>query len=224
MSTLATLEDKFNSEVKINKNDRVWNSANKAQLINSATIQLQKDNGFSWRENTADSNSITIVSGTQEYDLPSDFIMSTLVRYGTQPLKKTEKRAIDISQQASSSGTPSYYYIRGTKIGLHPIPSQGGTLTLDYQKRLPTITSSQDSSFPEDFDDAVIKYAAYLAFSNYRPKYQDADRKLNDYRFALNTLLSAYGLYDMADLNFGYQRVDMSHFNTINGVNNNLYL
>ena len=205
MSSLSTLRTKFNSEVKINKNNKIWSTSTVDQYINAAVVQIQKDNGFSWRENSA-SDSTSATSGTAEYSLPSDFIRMDLVRFNLQPLKQTSKKDIQMTQQTSASGTPAAYYINGTVYGLHPTPTAGETINLDYFKRLPTITTSQDSSFPEDFDDATIKYAAYLAFSTYRPKYADSEQRLRDYRIAINTLLSAYGLYDTADMTFRYQR------------------
>ena len=72
---------------------------------------------------------------------------------------------------------------------------------MDYRKRLPTITSSQDSLLPSDFDEAIAKYAAYVLFQQVRNT-ESAKNSLADYASIMDTLRSAYIHIDSFDLRF----------------------
>jgi len=98
---------------------------------------------------------------TSEYPLPSDFIYLKEVRYGE---KNYPLMPIIYKSRDYNTGTPEYYYIRGSKLGLVPQPTETGSIIhLDYYY-LPADFSADSSVHPfdEGFNYALIYYAAYL--------------------------------------------------------------
>jgi len=67
------------------------------------------------------------------------------------------------------------------------------------------MTSLVDSAFPEDFDDAICAYGAYLAYKSVN-KINESTIALQDYRLHLDTLLNAFIFSDDYDLRFYYQK------------------
>lgn len=207
-TSLADLQSKLNDELKIDKNNKVWSTTAKNNYINQAYFQVQKDGNFNWRENQTFSN-FTSTPGVQEYDLATvmpNFQRLDYVAFNNNNLWKTTLQDIKMSHATTQSSMPNEYYIYGSNLGLQPTPLTAGDVYLLYRKRLPTLTSAQDSLFPEDFDDAIVKYAAYLAWSAPRGNEGVAGSKKNDYEIVMNTLRNGYILEDTNDLNFGLQR------------------
>ena len=103
------------------------------------------------------------------------------------------------------SGKPYQYYIHSTNYGLYPVPNSWATIDIDYLKRLPTLTSSQSTEFPEDFDDAICSYAKYLAYLSVN-KNEQAAISLQDYQAQTDTLIASYIYDDVVHTQFWYQR------------------
>lgn len=204
-TTLAALVARLNSEIKIDKNNKIWSEDDKEQFINDAYFQVQKDMSFKLRANQA-SLTFSTAAGTQEYALPSNFITARLVTYNGEPLDKTEYEDLKEQNQGNAQGTPYEYYIYGDNIGLNSIPDAVGTVILYYRKRLPTLTDSQNTVLVTDFDLAIIKYAAYLLWSTPRGNRDTAQEKVTDYKQAIDTLTLAYIYQDTADLTYRQQR------------------
>lgn len=166
MTTLIDLRTKLRTEyIRIDPNGKIRSDAVLDGYINRAYFQLQKDWQYKWNENIEDATTTT-VGGQQEYGLPTDYIALNLVRYQNQYLTKTDRITLKMENQNNPmvSGTPYQYYLYGGNIGFYPIPSTAMTIDLEYLKKLPKITTSQDSLFPEEFDDAICAYAKYIAF------------------------------------------------------------
>ena len=200
MSTLTELLTKLNTEyIKIDPNNKIWSTTEKTSFINGGFLQIQKDWGFRWRENEA-SYTFTTVWGTIEYTLPTDFIKLDQVEYSWVALLSTDRKSVRLRNPLGSQSTPNYYYIYGTKLGFDPIPDTSISIVMDYMKRLPTITGSQSSSLPEDFDNAICAYAAYLAMNSVE-KQGKAISMQADYQQNLNMLL---GTYQYQDLNMSF--------------------
>ena len=101
---------------------------------------------------------------------------------------------------------PTRYYLEWNSILFDTLPNAVGTIDFDYRKRLDSLTAdTSESAFGEDFDDAIVKYAAYLAWSSPRWNEQTAQIKLQDYWIVLDTLLNAY-IFDLGDPRFTTQR------------------
>lgn len=209
-TALATLRSKLNTELKIDKNDKIWSQTAKDQYLNQAYFQVQKDGNYFWRENQGQ-NTFNSVSGTQEYALPSDFIRLDYIAFDNNNLYKTTLQDIKTFHATTQSSTPNQYYIYGSNIGLQPIPLSAGSVYMLYRKRLPTLTAIQDDLLPEDFDDAIVKYAAYLAWSSPRGNEAVAASKRQDYELVMNTLRAGYQLQDSADLNWAMQRRSLNY-------------
>ena len=95
--------------------------------------------------------SITTVSGTQSYSLPTGFIEATSIIYQSDPYRTL--RFISNSDfynkynTSQTSGLPTYFSIVGTNILLGVAPDSAKTLQINYYKK---ITSLSDSNTTND--------------------------------------------------------------------------
>ena len=103
-----------------------------------------------------------------------------------------------------ASGSPYWYYLYGDYIGFYPIPNTTGTIDLEYYKSLPTIDADQGSDLPDDYDDAIMVYAAmYLMRGNSKDNMVASYRQ--QYEDQLNTLRLKYW-YDDQNMRMTYER------------------
>ncbi len=113
--------------------------------------------------------STTIVSGTQNYALPTDNIAIRRITFDGIKLFPIDFLDIYESEidDSASTGTPSNYYLWNDYMYLYPIPGAGNvgkTLAVYYYKAPTTITASTDTlETKEVYDDAIICYMAYLS-------------------------------------------------------------
>lgn len=159
---------------------------------------MQKDGQRRWRENMADVQTTGVVN-QQQYALPTDFVKVDLIRYNGQQLLPTYKTAIKAYESNFTYGLPYQYYIYQGFYGLDPIPNQAFTIDFNYFKKN-SLTSSVDSEYPEDFDDAICSYAAYVAFLSVN-KVDRANQCKQDYDEIIATLLNTY-IYDDMNISF----------------------
>jgi len=207
MSTKWELRSSLRDEIRIDPNGKIWSDLILDTYIKQAIFQIQKDWNFEWRENQWGNNTFSLVPWTQEYDLPSDFIRTDLVRYNGQVLQKTTQKQLKQLYTSFTSGTPFQYYILGSKIWFDVLPNDAWTIDFDYFKRLNApLEDTNLSPFPEDFNISIIKYASYLAWSSPRGNEQTAITKKNEYDVLINWLTNAYIFYDTNDLNFSISR------------------
>ena len=210
--SLSQLRSQLQVELR-DPNDKMWTSPTKNQYINSAYFQIQKDNNFNWRECR------TSTTLSSPHAIPSDFVMAEAVTHSQSNIILADKvylrkHGYDLSETGS---TATYYYYDGSNIKTYPVTTYD--LTLDYKKKLSALTSDSDTiDFPDDFADAIVKYAKYLAWSSPRGNQDSAAEALSDYGQVLTTLIGSYGLQDINSLSFGMQ-------NNLNNVigNNVLY-
>lgn len=203
MTSLVDLQVDLRADYLKDPNAKIWNNSMVDRALNKGYQQVQKDLTY-WERSEMDDTTFSTVSGTQLYDLPDDFQRVRLVRYNGQ--KCFPKDIISLKAENSSltaTGSPYRYYIYGDSIGFYPIPNSSWTIDLEYFKTLPTLTSSQASELPTDFDDAIMAYAAMRLMrgvgkndmvQSFREQYEDQ----------LNTLRLKY-LYDDQNMSFGYQ-------------------
>ena len=110
-----------------------------------------------------------IVSGTQNYAIPTDYIAIRRIIFDGKKLFKIDFEEIDEAEldEADLTGTPTEYYIWNDYIYLLPIPGSsdvGKTLKIFYYKSPVTIDASTDTlETKEVYDDAIICYMTYLA-------------------------------------------------------------
>lgn len=207
MATLAQLVSDLRAELKMDPSDKIWSTSTKENYINSAYLQVQRDGSFNWRENQVeDDTSIAMVAGTEKYNLPSDFIRLDYVQTVENLFVLRASTLSKIRTRGNSGNSaPNEYFIYGTQIGFYPKPDQAYTTLLLYRRRLPTLTSSQDSLLPDDFSQAIVKYAAYLAWSSPRGNKGTASEKMDDYNASMSRLKLTYLNQDSANLKFSYQ-------------------
>jgi len=204
MSSLQDLRIKTRNEyIKIDPSGKVRGDSTLDALLNRAYFQVQKD----WQHRRPTQQawySFNTQQWVGEYPLPSDFIKMDIPLYDYNPLSKTERSTLKkVLTGAFTQGKPFSYYIFGSNIGLYPVPNTTGTVDIEYMKKLPKLTASQDSILPEDFDDAICVYAAYLAFNSVT-KTDKAAVMRADYNEIMSSLLSSY-IYNDMNINYWYQ-------------------
>tara|TARA_R100000664_G_C2707374_1_gene105454 strand:- start:182 stop:808 length:627 start_codon:yes stop_codon:yes gene_type:complete len=110
------------------------------------------------REMINSDTSITTVSGTQSYSLPTGFIEAITVIFQSDPfvtLPFTSNHDFYKKYNSSvASGSPSFFTIVGDKIKLGVAPDQAVTLQIDFYKEITTLSDSVTTNdilttFPE---------------------------------------------------------------------------
>ena len=214
MSTLAVLKTKLRNYLKCDPSDKIWAESQKDEYLNNAYFHVQKDGNFNWAENQASPATLTLTGGTATVALPTGFIRLDLVQLATDNNKLFKTTKVDVMQRGTTSNSkPSEYYIYGGVIGFYPTPDTGYTATMLYRKRLTTMTSAVDCAFPEDFDDGIIKYAAYQIWSTTKNT-SKAAQALQDYKMTLDTLKMGYQVQDTQDFSFAFQKFRGSRYNS----------
>lgn len=134
------------------------------------------------------STSITLVSGTTYYSLPSDTIDIARVTFDYVPLKETTFQDRDAQTPGSwetSGGRPSRYYQDPTQpgyIGFQPFPNSvtsTGTIRIQYYAQANDLSDDTDEPFNGDnryvpYHDLLVFFPCYKIFllENEIPKAQ----------------------------------------------------
>lgn len=183
MATIATLRQLVIDNTR-DPNYRVRPQATVDRAINSAYDTIQQElEGFI--DATQSTTTITTVAGQQEYTLPSDFNITQTVQYGNRALYYLTKNLIIDANQNTTAGSPSYYYTRGNKFWLYPIPNEVATVSVNYTALLPTITDSVESDNPAVLDVAIAYKATVLLFKQVQ-KIQEAQVWEQEYQSEIN--------------------------------------
>ena len=107
---------------------------------------------------------VSLVSGTREYSLPSDYLKPTRVRFNNKALKEvTIEGFLDDEGRDWTvvTGTPTVYYIRRSTlpyIGFYPAPnfSSGSTVEIDYVRAPVELTAIGDTPFTANSTDLQL--------------------------------------------------------------------
>ena len=195
-SALRTL---IRNELKIDPNGKVWTDSTLNTYLNRSYLQLQQDWNLDWQENDANT---TYTATAQETSLPTNFGKVSLVRYNWTELLVTTKLQLKREIATFQAWTPSRYYLYSNTLGTDTIPSSW-TIDLDYKKIIAWFTDDVDeSAYPSNFDTALVKYSAYLAWSAPRGNAQTAAQKLQEYTLEKDTLIWSYIYNDVNNLEF----------------------
>lgn len=199
--TLLQLRSMLQVELR-DPNDKAWSSAVKNQYLNRAYFQVQKDNNFEWRENRTSSNLST------PYTIPTDFVIMELVRFGTQPLKLVDPIALKKrGDDLTLTGNPEWYYFNSSTLGLYPVTTS--PVEINYKKKLTKLSADGEAiALADDFAEAIIKYAKFLAWSSPRGNRQSAQEAMEDYKEEMNMLKASYGIESEGHLTFGIERTN----------------
>ncbi len=218
-TTLAQFETQLRGELFTDPNGKIWSDTLLDGYINQAYLQVQGDGQFGWPGIEKGSATISCTQGTQEYALPDDFGRVRLILNGSQQLYPTTFEQAKIQNPTGVQALPSNYYLDGFIIGFDPVPSTGLSISLWYQKHAPALSETVDSALTTDFDPAIVKYAAYLAWSAPRGNADTAKMKMVDYQGILARLMNTYLYRDNQGINFRVQRNapnNNSRSNTLN--------
>lgn len=135
---------------------------------------------------------ITLVSGTNEYDLPSDFLKllgldlnNAGKPYSLKPWSLNERNRIMVGW----NGKPLFYIIKGSKVLLRPNVNVNDTLTLYYAPCSTEITSSsQQIDCVNGLNELIIldcciqcKAKEESDFSVFELQYQQMEKELFDF-------------------------------------------
>lgn len=140
-----------------------------------------------------------LVADTKEYSISDTYMKIWSVRYLTSSTQGDSKQLIETSVdeldqtrpdwRGEASGTPAYWYIRGSKIGLHPTPDTSSSASypqISYEYTADeTLTGS--SNLPDNartHEAWLFDAAAAIALSRNDPRYplfeERRERSLKD--------------------------------------------
>lgn len=199
MSTLLDLKDMFQSEVRMNRDYRIWNESQVTKFINTARLKIQSEGKFDWGFNEAE-HSFSTVASTSAYSLPTGFVrMVGNVTYDeTKVYPMTFREFRSKYPVATDEGRPSIYYLNNSQISLYVVPNEVKTVRFVYAKQLADLSTDADSNvMSSDFDRAIVLYACYLAYRQITGKEQKGLVCLQDYEEQMLILKDSF-LGDMA--------------------------
>ena len=183
-----------------------------ATLINFLNDGQREGNILAWL--LQDRITLPIVSGTQEYNLPADFLATDRVLFNNVKLDQTSLSKLDtdtVGWAAATGAVPQKYYLyraTSTILGLVPKPLNPTilTLTVYYIKQPLEITSTSQTPWNgwnslTPYHSALIYYVTYRAFRVMEeptladPYYQE---------WANSIEMMRKGVYTMPDFNPGF--------------------
>lgn len=132
------------------------------------------------------------VASQEEYTVPSDFLkVRAIAIYNTTTGVKQKLKGIDLQQRdfSQQTGSPAFYFISGRNvsgvnnytIGLNPIPSTSGSSDLimyGRQQPLTMVTAGQAPEIMTPWQDYLIAYAAWAAYTRRGKEWQSMAREM----------------------------------------------
>lgn len=160
LNTVANLFADFESLLNV-KELKIVSLAEKFAWLNEALAVLKNKLNLTNVEYTVSTpQSITIVAGTNEYQLPADFsdIVEITTGLNTSTTVGIQIPFIPVSKALSYGGTSQggwtggynqglgvvYYYLRGRYIGFVPTPTTGATYYYTYRAKASRLTGLSD--------------------------------------------------------------------------------
>jgi len=200
--------------MRVDPNGRIQGDSLLNRNLNQAVKQIQQDGDYNWHFNDGDYSVTTVVS-TGTYALPTDFVRleEDSVKYNTYSLNKADYRWLKRTNSTlATDGNPSYYYLRGSSIGLFQRPNDTKTLEFPYRKKLTAMSAdADDSGLPDEFDEAVIQYASFLSWGDFEGKENKATSCLQTYGETMKGLFAQFlGRRDEGNFQMGFETVNSS--------------
>ena len=167
------------------------------------------DFNFYFPQCDGDTSSMTVI-GQAGYTQPTDFarVEQGSVIYDRSPLDLADydwlkNRFIDLT----TTGTPTFYYLRNQKLNLYPAPDSVKQIQWSYRKKPTNMVNNTDSCFlSDDFDQAITFYAAYLCFNDYDKDF--ALSALQNYNQEKENVITLYNFNDETLFHFDYETVN----------------
>lgn len=195
----------WSSDVATGINDAIRRGSRRFYYPEAVTLPEGQESlaGHDWSFLQADL-SINLASGTQYYDLPSDFVRITerpSIAGSDYPLAEIREYQLrDLMNAEGGTGNPQYYVIKrnaiggtlGYQIGFYPVPVKAATLTGRYLFDPPEISAVQAPIVNPGYSEAFL--AAILATSDEIFNYETQSEGRHLERF--KTLLAAAILSD----------------------------
>jgi len=129
------------------------------------------------------STSLTLASGDDDTDLPSDFISVINIKIGTNDLTKKSISWIRDYLVSSSAGLPSYYAIQGTSILVEKEADDDYTLLFEYNATTATLVSTDNMPYNNEFNDVLRQFLTLIGKS--RNEYSIiSDAAMQDFFYA----------------------------------------
>lgn len=148
-----------NKELKLITNEDAFRWLNEGYSIMRNELNLTNDEYTVPADDT-----ISAVSGTAEYDLPTGFSDVVSIWYGTDKVYLDSISLSEVDEWDSSTANTTKYYLRGTKIGFSPEPTASRSYSLKYKKTGSTLNSYYDSiEIPDNNFYPIINFMMYRA-------------------------------------------------------------
>lgn len=166
-NTVRKVLDGFFSSLN-NKDLQLISLDDAYEWLNEAYDEARAELGLAIKEYDASdgTDTISVVAGTKEYALPTDFGSMVQVFFGNNERIIGSADVADVDLMDSTFyGLPDlHYYIRGSYIGFTPTPTEGDTIYYRYQK-LPTDLNSYDDTIdlPNKGFNALKDFMLYRA-------------------------------------------------------------
>lgn len=167
-NTVAQVFQDFDSMLNVNELSLISISEKFSWLNEGLALLKNKLNLNNVEYFVSSEQTLTIVAGTSEYQLPSDFSDLLYVHDGT-----TNKLPIDfinVKDAGTYNGTEVRYYLRNRYLGIVPTPATGTTYKYRYRSKAATVTSvSTYLDLPDNAFYALkdwMMYRASLKFNN----------------------------------------------------------
>jgi len=149
--------------------DAEWND-----YINEGLAELHELIANKYDDYQVCSETITLVSDQEAYELPSNFmrirgvdVVSSGRSYTLEPFMFQERNRLHIYEGVRSTGTRYMYQVVGSNLRLIPTPiSAGGTITLWYVPSAKTLINDEstiDPSYEVGWERYIVLYAAIRA-------------------------------------------------------------
>lgn len=148
-----------NKEQKLVTTDDVFSWLNEAYSITRNELNLVNP-----EYNVATRVTVSVTSGTSEYDLEDD-VSDVVAVTDTNGYDVPYLKISDIDYtNANSSGQKTYYYIRNKKIGFVPSPTAAATYYYYYRTKTTVLTSYYDSvDLPDNNFYFLVDFMMYRA-------------------------------------------------------------
>lgn len=204
MTSISWLQQHLSENYTRDPSFRIWNTSAVNRALNKWYTQVQNDLWYNdWTNETT--WTITLVSWTETYDLPTWFVALELAKYDGTPLYKTTRAELEERNwNLNAEWTPSRYYLFWNQIGFYPTPNISWSVEIQYTKSLTTLDADNWSLLPDICDDAICLYASYSLFLWVRDS-NSASLFLQDYEKSMNTLRKTL-LFDDTSMTFTTQR------------------
>lgn len=186
--TLSQLIAKVRTDIydtSTNPQLRVFSDNTITSVLNDAQSEMQNIGWFVTNRTT-----FTLVSGTTEYAMPSDFQVTIRAELDGILLSEVMYSGLDKSANWNAAkGRPTKYYLNYTTtvyMGFNPVPNSAtstGTVTVDYVRKCADMVNLSDEPF--DGWDIMVPYHYILAhYAAGRLSKVMGDSEVSDYEEA----------------------------------------